>query len=136
MTMGSDPLFSDENDTLPGKFETRIEIYSPSYLFAGPRPTVTGAPEEVTRGTTFEVTTTGKDVAEARLLRPSAVTHQTDTEQRSIALDVTTGDTADGAHEYGLNLPEGEGLTPSGWYMLVVLDAQGVPSPARWVHVE
>jgi hypothetical protein len=131
MTMGSDPLFSDEHDTMPGHFETRIEIYSPPYLYAGARPTVTAAPDEVSRGTTFPVTATGGDVAQARLMRPSAVTHQTDTEQRSIALDVTatSGDT------YDLTLDEAEGLTPAGWYMLVVVNGEGVPSPARWVHV-
>ena len=154
MTMGSDPLFSDEENTIPGEFETRIEIYSPPYLFAGDRPAIADAPEEITRGSAFPVTTDGADVAEARLLRPSAVTHQTDTEQRSIALDVQpascpepgAGDPAAegdahcpdgccGSGAYELSVPEEEGLTPSGWYMLVVLDDEGVPSPARWVHV-
>ena len=39
----------------------------------------------ITRGESFTVAADGA-VADARLLRPSAVTHQTDTEQRSIAL--------------------------------------------------
>ncbi len=160
MTMGSDPLFADKDETRSGTFETRIEIYSPPYLFAGDRPEITDAPEEITRGSSFTVTTDGAEVAEARLLRPSAVTHQTDTEQRSVALDVApatcpegdatghaghTGDHAAAGHcpEDGccgagaveLTVPAEEGLTPSGWYMLVVLDDEGVPSPARWVHV-
>ncbi|WNV76656.1 galactose oxidase early set domain-containing protein [Geodermatophilus sp. DSM 44513] len=131
MTMGSDPLFSDAENTLPGRFETRIELYSPPYLFAGDRPAIADAPQEVVRGGSFTVATTGADVAEARLLRPSAVTHQTDPEQRSVALDVRSGQ--EGGHE--LTVPAEEGLVPSGWYMLVVLDDDGVPSPARWVHV-
>ncbi len=130
MTMGSDPLFSDEENTIPGRFETRIEIYSPPYLFAGDRPEITDAPQEVTRGGAFPVATDG-DVTEARLMRPSAVTHQTDPEQRSIALDVQSA----GSGSYELGVPEEEGLTPNGWYMLVVVDSEGVPSPARWVHV-
>lgn len=116
---------------MPGSFETRIEIYSPPYLFAGDRPTVTDAPTEVTRGSSFAVLTGGAEVTEARLIRPSAVTHQTDPEQRSVALDVTPR----GDGSYDLGVPVEEGLTPSGWYMLVVLDDEGVPSPARWVHV-
>ncbi len=153
MTMGSDPLFSDEENTIPGKFETRIEIYSPPYLFAGERPEITDAPQEISRGSSFAVSTAGADVAEARLLRPSAVTHQTDTEQRSVALEVGTGSSCPddggehaaaghcpeggccGSGTVELTVPEEEGLTPSGWYMLVVLDDEGVPSPARWVHV-
>ncbi|SDN38319.1 kelch motif-containing protein [Geodermatophilus sp. DSM 45219] len=132
MTMGSDPLFSDAENTMPGRFDTRIEVYSPPYLFAGDRPEVTEAPEEITRGSTVTIATEGADVASARLLRPSAVTHQTDPEQRSVALDVRPT----GTGTYELGVPEQEGLTPSGWYMLVVLDDDGVPSPARWVHVQ
>ncbi len=131
MTMGSDPLFSDEENTIPGRFDARIGIYSPPYLFAGDRPAIVDAPEEITRGSSFAVSTEGADVAEARLLRPSAVTHQTDPEQRSVALDVRPTGTA----AWELGVPEEEGLTPPGWYMLVVLDDNGVPSPARWVHV-
>ncbi|NEK59892.1 DUF1929 domain-containing protein [Geodermatophilus sabuli] len=156
MTMGSDPLFSDEDDTLPGTFETRIEIYSPPYLFAGDRPAVTSAPGDVTRGSTVPVTT-DREISEARLLRPSAVTHQTDPEQRSIALDVRrTASSCPEEHEagehgaaehscpsgccgqdpaYELGVPAEEGLTPSGWYMLVVVDGEGIPSPGRWVQV-
>jgi hypothetical protein len=95
------------------------------------------------------------------------VTHQTDPEQRSVALDVAPcpedaaadpaaghdaaghdaagHDAADheghcpdgccGSGTVELTVPEEEGLTPAGWYMLVVLDDEGVPSPARWVHV-
>ena len=40
-----------------------------------------------------------------------------------------------GSGSYELGVPEEEGLTPNGWYMLVVVDEKGVPSPARWVHV-
>jgi hypothetical protein len=130
MTMGSDPLYADAERTRTGTFETRIEIYSPPYMFAGDRPEITEAPTEIVRGEAFDVTTDG-EVAEARLLRPSAVTHQTDTEQRSVALEVTAS--GDGTTE--LAVPVEEGLAPSGWYMLVVVDAAGVPSPAEWVHV-
>lgn len=131
MTMGSDPLFADAERNKSGTFETRLEIYSPPYLFAGERPELTAAPTELVRGVTFPVSTSG-EITEARLLRPSAVTHQTDTEQRSVAVEVAATPT-DGTFE--LTLPAEEGLVPAGWYMLVVLDDRGVPSPARWVHV-
>jgi hypothetical protein len=130
-TMGSDPLFADAEGTRSGTFDQRLEIYSPPYLFAGDRPELVSSPTEITRGGSFTVTVDGA-VDRARLLRPSAVTHQTDTEQRSIALDVARGDTEG---EYTLTVPPEEGITPAGWYMLVVLDEEGVPSPARWVHV-
>jgi len=129
MTMGSDPLYGDSSNTTAGTFEQRVEIYSPPYLFHGARPRVAQAPELVRRGTTFEVRTSTR-VATARLVRPSAVTHVTDTEQRSVALGVEN--TSGGAR---LTLDAREGLTPSGWYMLFVTDAKGTPSVGRWVQV-
>jgi hypothetical protein len=146
MTMGSDPLFSDEDGEMPGVFETRVEIYTPPYLETGAtRPAVTQAPEVIERGTTFHVrATSAHGILKARLMRPSAVTHQTDTEQRSVALDVTrhcgagsaTACCADDGCDLDLSLGKREGLTPSGMYMLVLVDATGVPSKARWVRVK
>jgi hypothetical protein len=66
----------------------------------------------------------------ARLVRPSAVTHVTDVEQRSIKLDIErNGDGLD------VTIPASAGLVPSGWYMLFVTDENGAPSKAHWVHV-
>jgi hypothetical protein len=133
MTMGSDPLFADKHNHVPGTFETRIEIFSPPYLFTGtPRPEVLDAPQQVQRGSTFTVeATSAATVTKARLLRPSAVTHLTDPEQRSVALDIVSAQ--DGTLE--LSLDPREGLTPSGWYMLFLVDSHGVPSEGRWVQV-
>ena len=131
ITMGSDPLFSDADNTKPGRFEKRIEIWSPPYLFGGERPRVTGGPESVRAG--GSATFTSPDAAKvsaARLMRPSAVTHVTDVEQRSIELDLSVrGD------RLRVDVPEDRGLVPRGWYMLFVTTGDGVPSEARWVHV-
>ncbi|MGY1779670.1 radical copper oxidase GlxA [Geodermatophilus sp. SYSU D01036] len=136
VTLGSDPLYADAENTRPGTFETRVEIYTPPYLHTGgERPRVTEAPAEVDRGATFPVRATGA-VTAARLMRPSAVTHVTDVEQRSVALDVSGACPGDGsACDLQLSLDPAEGLTPAGWYMLFLVDADGVPSVARWVHV-
>ena len=66
----------------------------------------------------------------ARLIRPSAVTHVTDVEQRSIALSFSR---RDGGIE--VTIPRSDGLVPSGWYMLFVDNGEGTPSEARWVRV-
>jgi len=64
-------------------------------------------------------------------VRPSAVTHVTDVEQRSIKLDfIPNGDGLD------VTIPRSEGLLPAGWYMLFVTDANGAPSKAHWVEVK
>ncbi len=131
ITLGSDPLYSDADNTKPGTFEKRIEIYSPPYLFQGDRPEIASGPVQVKRGDTvwFGIPRVGA-VKSARLVRPSAVTHVTDVEQRSIKLDThRNGDGLD------LTIPSSAGLVPSGWYMLFVTDENGAPSKARWVHV-
>ncbi|ROP34633.1 galactose oxidase early set domain-containing protein [Pseudokineococcus lusitanus] len=131
LTLGSDPLYGDAENETAGTFEKRFEIYQPPYFFTeGARPMVLKAPESVERGTTFEVRASG-NIASARLVRPSAVTHVTDTEQRSVALDVER--TGSGA--LALTLDANENLTPAGHYMLFLVDENGKPSVAQWVHV-
>ncbi|MER7998640.1 galactose oxidase-like domain-containing protein [Streptomyces sp. NPDC095613] len=131
MIFGSDPLFSDKANTKPGTFEQRIEIYTPPYLFRDERPELTDGPKEIERGGSAVFKT--KDAASvktAKLMRPSAVTHVTDVEQRSIALDMKK--TAEGIE---VTVPENSALVPSGWYMLFVTDDKGTPSEAVWVDV-
>lgn len=131
ITLGSDPLFRDADNTLPGRFEKRIEIFTPPYLFQGPRPTVGDAPSTVERGATMRVPTPDPaGIATARLLRPGAVTHVTDTEQRSVALEV---DRVGGAVE--LTVPKEATIVPAGYYMLFLTAMDGTPSVARWVQV-
>jgi hypothetical protein len=66
-----------------------------------------------------------------RLIRPSAVTHVTNVEQRSIALDFTAG----GNGAITVTVPGQPTLVPPGYYMLFVTNKAGVPSLARWVQV-
>jgi hypothetical protein len=133
VTFGSNPLFGDKGDTLPPTFEKRIEIYTPAYLYqGGERPQVTGGTTEAVRGKSADFTTPdASKIATVRLMRPSSVTHVTDVQQRSIALDFKK--TASGITT---TIPKNSALVPSGWYMLFVADKKGVPSVAHWVHVK
>ncbi|PWI42788.1 galactose oxidase early set domain-containing protein [Streptomyces sp. ICBB 8177] len=129
---GSNPLFADKADTMDGVFEKRIEIYTPPYLYGDRvRPKLGEGPVNVERGetVTFASSSAGT-VKTARLMRPSAVTHVTDVEQRSIALGLTRH-----GGSLRLSIPDDASLVPSGWYMLFLTDSRGTPSQARWVHV-
>ncbi|WP_327315307.1 kelch motif-containing protein [Streptomyces sp. NBC_01235] len=131
MFFGSDSLYGDAANTKPGKFEQRIEIYSPPYLYRGERPELSGGPESIARGAsgTF-VSKDAASVRKVRLVRPSASTHVTDVDQRSVAAEFTvTGDNV------RVTVPGNRNLVPSGWYMLFADDGRGVPSEARWVKV-
>ncbi|WP_055525284.1 kelch motif-containing protein [Streptomyces graminilatus] len=131
MFFGSDSLYADKADTKPGKFEQRIEIYTPPYLYHNPQPSLSGGPQTIARGGSGTFTSQqASAVKTARLIRPSASTHVTDTDQRSIALDLKK--TKD---SITVTVPKNRNLVPSGWYMLFVTDNQGTPSKAQWVKV-
>ena len=131
MFFGSDSLYADKGNTKPGEFEQRVEIYTPPYLFQGSRPTLSGGPKTIERGgsATFS-TRQSSSVTSARLIRPSASTHVTDVDQRSIALDFEK--TGNGIE---VTVPKSRNLVGSGWYMLFVTDDRGTPSKAQWVKI-
>ena len=124
VTAGSNPQRKTE--------EMRVEVFWPPYLFAGPRPSVVPAQQEVTYGAVLTATVPGAaSVASAALMRPVATTHSSDLEQRLVDLPLTVT----GADTVALTLPASPNLAPPGWYLLTVLDAAGTPSPAAWVHL-
>jgi hypothetical protein len=110
-----------------------IEVFSPSYLFKGPRPVITRTdPSAISLGSTFEIGISGDNIARIVLVRPMAVTHQTDTEQRVIPLlfDRPRGNTL------LATAPDGKppiGVVPRGYYMLFIIDDKGVPSEGRFI---
>jgi Domain of unknown function (DUF1929) len=131
ITLGGNPLFGDKADTAPARFEQRIEIFTPPYLYHGSRPRIAHGPRQVAHGqTALYSTPDARSIASARLLRPSAVTHATDVQQRSIALKI-----AKRAGGLEVKIPASRGLVPPGWYMLFVADRRGTPSVAYWIRV-
>ncbi|WP_415940823.1 galactose oxidase-like domain-containing protein [Streptomyces sp. 067-1] len=131
MFFGSDSLYADKANTKPGKFEQRIEIYTPPYLYRDSRPDLSGGPQTIERGESGTFTSrAASTVKKVRLIRPSASTHVTDVDQRSVALDFK----ADG-DKLTVTVPGSRNVVPSGWYMLFVTDGEGTPSKAEWVRV-
>ncbi|MCX5006699.1 DUF1929 domain-containing protein [Streptomyces sp. NBC_00638] len=130
---GSDPLFSDKANSRPGRFEQRIEVYSPPYLFRGVRPHLKHrGGSEITRGgeVTFSTSDAGR-ITRVRLMRPGSATHVTDFDQRSIALDITRRTSG----SLTVRVPDTPSLVPYGWYMAFATDPKGIPSTALWLHV-
>lgn len=133
VTFGSDSLFGDKDNTKLGKFEQRMEVYTPPYLFRDKamRPALGAGPRELAApGRATYKTAHPERIARARLMRPSAVTHTTDVEQRSIELVLRRG-----RGEVTVEVPGDKSLVPPGWYMLFVTDGEGTPSEAKWIHV-
>ncbi|MFE3824361.1 galactose oxidase-like domain-containing protein [Streptomyces sp. NPDC059092] len=136
VTFGSDPLFDDADNTKLGTFEQRVEIYTPPYLHGDKaqekRPKLGAGPQRVgANGRATFRTDHPEAIAKARLMRPSAVTHTTDVEQRSVDLTMKKG-----KGSLTVEVPKDRALVPPGWYMLFVTDAAGIPSEAKWLQVE
>jgi hypothetical protein len=129
LVIGKDGLYNQEPYNYP---EHRVEIFSPPYLFRGPRPVVTAAPQQVTYGTAFDIETPdAADVASVALLRPGAATHSFNMEQRHVGLAVT----ARTPDRVTVTSPPDGNLAPPGYYMLFVVDTAGVPSIATFLRL-
>ncbi len=113
-----------------GSFDMRISVYRPPYLFFSNAPTLNAPTPQWDYGGTQRITGSN-NIASAELIKPAAVTHSSDPNQRLINLPLTR--TGKGA--YSVSLTSNSNIAPPGWYMLWVQNASGVPSSARWVHV-
>src|SRR5262249_20412928 len=124
ITAGSNPRRTDD--------ELRLELYHPPYLFKGPRPFIESAASEVHYGQTIEIHTPQADeIKWVQLIRPMATTHSCDTEQRLVDLKFRV----DAFCKLRATLPREANIAPPGWYMLFIVNQQGVPSIAKWVHL-
>jgi hypothetical protein len=124
-------IISIGNNPGDGSFNMSISVYSPPYLFDGARPVIKSVASETnwTYGHNYKITTS-TPIKSAELIRPAAVTHQSDPNQRYVALPISgSGDTVN------LNLTSNDNIAPPGWYMLFVTNGNNVPSVAKWVHV-
>ena len=128
--------------TVPGGFspndrhDPTFELYSPPYLWRGPRPVIKSAPAYVRHGGTLTI---GADLAggvleKVVLVRNTSLTHLIDGDQRSVELRIlkTSG------RAITVAAPPGGEVAPPGPYMLFVVtrgDDGLVPSTARQVFV-
>jgi hypothetical protein len=114
------------------KNERSGEIYSPPYLFKGPRPTVTSAPDTVHYGQSFSVDTPdAARIDKVSLVRMGTVTHNFDMDQRFLNLSMTAG-----SGSVTINGPANANLAPPGWYMVFLVDDEGVPSMGQIVQID
>jgi hypothetical protein len=118
----------------PTTFRDRLsaEIYSPPYLFRGPRPTISSAPATMSYGANvFVATPDGAGIAAVSLIRTASVTHAFNQDQRFVPL--TFQPTSGGLT---VQAPANANLAPPGHYLLFILDANGLPSIAKIVKVQ
>jgi hypothetical protein len=128
-------LLADMRVLLGGGDDPSFEVWSPPYLFRGPRPTVTEAPTAVAYGETFPITTPDAALVESvRLIRTPSPEHVDDSDQRALQLEFSRS----GPATLTATAPPSGTVAPAGRYYLVVnkKSLQGpIPSVARMVDV-
>lgn len=120
-----------------------VEVFSPPYLFLGPRPRITSYPGTIELGgSTFPVsailrTTSGGDEFRVALVAPGAATHSFDQSQMYAKLDhdnFSPNNDPNQSSTISASPPPDQSIAP-GWYMLTIVNSAGVPSVAKWVQV-
>ncbi|GGO84762.1 galactose oxidase early set domain-containing protein [Wenjunlia tyrosinilytica] len=108
-----------------------IEIYEPAYLHNGARPDLGAVPMgPLAHDERFTVSTSSaRDVKRAVLLAPTTATHSVNTSQRHIELRIKNV----GSGQLELQAPPSSAAAPPGYYMLFLLNEEGVPSVAKWL---
>ncbi len=112
--------------------EHSIEIFSPPYLFRGDRPLVTAHPERLAFGQSFNLRVDqARQVSQVVLMRPEALTHVTNTDQRLLELEFKVL----GDDKLEVRGPAGATHMPQGYSLLFVLSNDGVPSEGKFIQV-
>ena len=121
----------------PGpQLNLNAEVYFPPYLFnangtPAARPIISSAPMSVSPATKFRIGTPSPSaISRVTLIKSGSVTHSFDMDQRFLQLPFTvTGG------ELEATLPTNSFETPPGFYLLFVINSQGVPSEAAMMRM-
>jgi hypothetical protein len=113
-----------------GSMEQTYEIFSPPYLFGGHRPVITSTtPTSLTYGASLTITTPdAASITRVALIRPGATTHADDFDQRYVDLSFTAG-----SGQITAYAPASGSYAPPGYYMLVIVNSNGIPSVMPFV---
>ncbi|MGA7602148.1 MAG: galactose oxidase-like domain-containing protein, partial [Nitrososphaeraceae archaeon] len=115
-----------------GVWRPETQIFSPSYLFAGTRPTISGNPTVGGYGSSITIPTpNAATITSVSLVRLMALTHHHDANQRLVWLQIT----GTGSSSITVSAPINANIAPPGYYMIHVLNSSGVPSVARIITI-
>jgi galactose oxidase len=115
----------------PVNTHSDCQLFSPPYLFKGPRPVIIQAPAKVLYGNTIDVDTPApEDISQVTWIRLPSVTHSFDQNQRINFLQFKLG-----AKRLTITAPENGDVCPPGHYMLFLLNRKKVPSVASIIQI-
>src|SRR5262245_2982142 len=125
----------DANDPSKNPYppQRNHEIFRPPYLFMGARPVITGLSQTtVGYGQVITVNTSyAQQITQVRWIRLGSVTHAFDFGQRANTLTFSKN-----ASAVKVTTPSTAKKAPPGYYLLFILNRNGVPSAGRIVRVQ
>jgi hypothetical protein len=111
--------------------QVTYEIFSPPYLFNGPRPLIKAAPTSLTYGAKFNISSpNAATITRVALIRPGATTHADNFDQRYVDLTFTHS-----AGTIQATAPANGSQAPPGYYMLVIVNSTGIPSVMPFLYL-
>lgn len=115
---------------------TELRVFCPPYLDEEQewttRPQITLAPASLAYGEAFIIGKQSTDsIATACLIRPAATTHGFDQNQRFVPLTLEWKS----ATELRALAPARGSIAPPGFYLLFIVNQNGVPAVARWIRL-
>jgi hypothetical protein len=131
LSAGGGPLVDPAGLTVYPSFQ----VYKPPYMSASrPQIVASSVPAQATFFSTFDVdvaNAAASEIDSVAFLRPGAVTHSFDQNQRYVAASFTVKD----ANTITVSTPANNKVAPAGYYMLFIVK-DGVPSTAVFVRLE
>jgi hypothetical protein len=137
---GGDFSALDPND--PNQSHHTIEIYSPPYLFKGPRPVISGLSSSLwSTGSANPITFTltfrpGSGPNHVALIKTGSTTHAFDASQRYVRLAHDAQFLGNDAYSVTVQIPANRYETPAGHYFLVAVSTLGVPSVGTMIEIQ
>jgi len=120
-----------QDDMSPGAASShQAQVFSPPYLFKGTQPQIKKAPPSASRGQTISVSVNTPNISGVALVAPGAVTHANDMHQRYIKLKPMGS-----GRNIQVAIPASANLVPPRYYMLFVIDGNGIPSRAQFIRI-
>jgi hypothetical protein len=116
-----------------------VEVFSPAYLFRGPRPSITQAPGQVGYAVDFEIETPEAQAIESvMLIRQASVTHTNNMDQRAVGLAIVQKDPR-WPTVLKVHSPPNATIAPPGYYLLFIvagrLLSDRIPSEGRFIRI-